>query len=284
MTRTRTLTSSPGLVGSYLRAGLGALPRPGSRPRTLGDRELRLPGVAVDRDHLAEYARVCGFRLTDGLPGSYPHVLGFPLQVQLMSAADFPLPLLGLVHVANRIRRHRPVGAEETLDLTVRAADLRPHGRGQQVDLVTEVEVAGKRVWESRSTYLHRRDAAGPKGPRGEPEVPSGGAVWRLDAGLGRRYAAVSGDRNPIHLYPWTARAFGFPRTIAHGMWTAARCLADLEGRLPAGYVQEVSFRTPVLLPGSVAFTASETAGGWTLDLRDARRGTPHLSGTVTPG
>ena len=281
---TRTLTSSPGLAGAYLRAGLGALPRPGARPRTLGDRELRLPGVAVDRNHLAEYARVCGFGLTDALPGPYPHVLGFPLQMQLMSAADFPLPLLGLVHVANRIRRHRPVGAEETLDLTVRAADLRPHGRGQQVDLVTEVEVAGERVWESTSTYLHRDGAAGPKGPRSETEVPTGGAVWRLDAGLGRRYAAVSGDCNPIHLYPWAARAFGFRRTIAHGMWTAARCLADLEGRLPASYVQEVTFRAPVLLPGSVAFTASESAGVWTLDLRDARRATPHLSGTVTPG
>ena len=280
----RTLTSSPGLAGPYLRAALGALPLPGSRPRTLADRELRLPGVTVDRHHLATYAQVCGFGLTDALPGTYPHVLGFPLQMQLMSAGDFPFPLLGLVHVANRIQVHRPVGAEETLDLTVRAADLRPHERGQQVDLVTEVDVAGERVWESTSTYLHRGGGSAPGRPRPVRDPATGGAIWRLDGGLGRRYAAVSGDRNPIHLHPWTARAFGFPRAIAHGMWTAARCLAALEGRLPAAYMQDVAFRRPVLLPGTVAFTAQELDDRWTLDLRDVRRGTPHLSGTVTAG
>ncbi|UZJ26751.1 MaoC/PaaZ C-terminal domain-containing protein [Rhodococcus antarcticus] len=277
-----TLTSPPGLAASYLRAALGALPRPGHRPSTLTDRELRLEGVRVDRGHLAEYTRVCGFGLRDTLPGTYPHVLGFPLQMHLMSAGDFPFPLLGLVHVANRIHVHRPVRAEEALGVTVRAAELRPHERGRQVDLVTEVDVAGERVWESTSTYLHRSGPAG-GGSGGEPDAPTAGARWRLDGGLGRRYAAVSGDRNPIHLHPWTARALGFPRAIAHGMWTAARCLADLEGRLPAGYVQEVGFRRPVLLPGTVAFTASEVDGRWSLDLRDARTGTPHLTGTVTP-
>jgi hypothetical protein len=279
---TRTLTSSPGLAGPYLRAALGALPRPGSRPATLPDRELRREDARVDRDHLAAYARVCGFGLRDTLPGTYPHVLGFPLQMHLMSAGDFPLPLLGLVHVANRIHVHRPVRTEEVLAVTVRAAGLRPHERGRQVDLVTEVDVAGERVWASTSTYLHRSGPAG-GGSGGEPDAPTAGARWRLDGGLGRRYAAVSGDRNPIHLHPWTARALGFPRAIAHGMWTAARCLADLQGALPAGYVQEVGFRRPVLLPGTVAFTASEGDGRWSLDLRDARHGTPHLAGTVTP-
>jgi len=291
---TEHLSRIPGLALPYLRAGLGALPL-SRRPQTLPDRQLVLPGVIVDRGHLAEYSRVCSFGVTDALPGTYPHVLSFPLQLRLMSSRTFPFPLLGLVHVANRIEVTRDVRADEPLTVTVRAANLRPHERGHQVELVTEMDVAGERVWASTSTYLHRSGGSGTGGSgtggsstgnarsgtkRGTVEP---GALWHLDGGLGRRYAAVSGDRNPIHLHPLTARAFGFPRAIAHGMWTAARCLAALQGRLPAAYVQQVSFRRPVLLPATVAFTAEHVGGGWALELRDARRGTPHLSGNVSP-
>ena len=75
-------------------------------------------------------------------------------------------------------------------------------------------------------------------------------STWRLPGDLGRRYAAVSGDHNPIHLYALTAKAFGFPRQIAHGMWSKARCLAALDGRLPDAVTVEVAFKKPVLLPG----------------------------------
>jgi len=291
---TEHLSRIPGLARPYLRAGLGALPL-SRRPQTLPDRQLVLPGVMVDRGHLAEYSRVCGFGVTDALPGTYPHVLSFPLQLRLMSSRTFPFPLLGLVHVANRIEVTRDVRADETLTVTVRAANLQPHERGHQVELVTEMDVAGERVWASTSTYLHRSGGSSTGGSSaggaGTGNARSGtergtvepGALWHLDGGLGRRYAAVSGDRNPIHLHPLTARAFGFPRAIAHGMWTAARCLAALQGRLPAAYVQQVSFHRPVLLPATVAFTAEHVGGGWALELRDARRGTPHLSGNVSP-
>jgi acyl dehydratase len=252
---------------------------------TLPDVELERAGAGVDRAHLAVYNRVCGFRLSDVLPSTYPHVLAFPLAVALMTRADFPLPLVGLVHIANRIEQRRPLHAGVTLDLRVRPEHLRPHDKGQ-FDVVAEARVGAELVWLGRSTYLHRDQPA----QRSQPTVHSGQppvatAVWRVPARIGKDYARVSGDRNPIHTSRLGARIFGFPRPIAHGMWSKARSLAALEGRLPDAYTVEVAFKTPILLPATVAFSAARDGGGdggWRLALHDAKSGRPHLAGNVS--
>src|SRR3990170_1978335 len=96
----------------YGRIALGAaLAQLRRRPAELPERELRRDGVAVDRDRLPAHDRVCGVRLADALPATYPHVLAFPLAIELMAAGDFPLGVLGLVHVANAIEQRRPLDA-----------------------------------------------------------------------------------------------------------------------------------------------------------------------------
>jgi acyl dehydratase len=242
----------------------------------------------IDPAHLAAYQKVCGFRVTDVLPATYLHVLAFPLSVALMTERQFPFPLAGLVHVGNSITQTRPVGVDETVSFQLRVADLRPHAAGRQFDVLAEASVDGEVVWTGRSNYLRRgKPADGAKrksGDRTQPEPPNGAvAQVRVPGDIGRRYGAVSGDRNPIHLNGLAAKAFGFPSAIAHGMWLKARTLATLEGRLPDAYTVEVSFKLPVLLPATVAIAAAENADGWTLDVRDARSGKPHLAGTVTP-
>jgi MaoC like domain len=259
----------------YARIALSPLRR--RRPRELPDRELTRDAVVVDREHLAAYDRVCGFRLRDELPPTYPHVLAFPLAMDLMTASDFPFGVLGLVHVANRIEVLRPPGAEEPLDLRVRAADLAPHDRGTQFDVLAEASASGETVWRARSTYLHRERGGGEGRGRGDAPPRDPTATWTVPADVGRRYARVSGDRNPIHLHPLAARAFGQPGAIAHGMWTKARCLAALEGSLPAAYAVEVRFKRPLRLPGRVAFLARDGRFG----VYGARSGRPHLTGSV---
>ena len=244
----------PALRASMLRAVVTARGRGGDAlPREPG---VRL-GVQVDRAHLAAYDRLCGFAVRDELATTYLHVLSFPLQVALMAAPQFPLALPGLVHTTQRLELLRPVRADERLDLSARATTLRPHRRGRTVEIESIATIDDERVWRGVSTYL-ARDAGSPAGPPSE-HTPSQqtaqgppAARLRLPADLGRRYAAVSGDLNPIHLHPWAARAFGFPRTIVHGMWTAARCLAWL-GDAPAGAeVRDVELRRPVLLPSTI--------------------------------
>lgn len=285
------LRGTPGMGGLYVRALAGALPLPGSGGDELPDRELRLNEVSVDHDNLAEYDRVCGFRLGDTLPPTYPHLFAFPLQMRIMTDRSFPFGVLGLVHVANRIEQRRPVRADEALSLRVRAEDLRDHPKGRQFDLVTEAEAGGEPVWRSTSTYLHRGggsdsgngDASGedPADEGAHAAAPS--AVWPVPGDIGRRYASVSGDVNPIHLHPLTARLFGFPKQIAHGMWSKARCLAAFEGRLPDRFEVDVRFKKPVLLPAKVAFRADRAGEGWSFDLRDPKKDAPHLTGTIRP-
>lgn len=294
----RELTRPPDtgrLLGrAALDAVLGVLPgQARQRGGELPELELVLPQAVADPARLADYSRVCGFDLRDELPMTYPQVMAFPLAMRLLTDSTFPFPVVGLVHVANTITQSRPLRLGEPVRLLVRAVRLRPHQRGVQFDVEHEASAAGELAWRGVSTYLRRGGAAREQGSGGgagsDSSAPAGtrlpaqpSAVWRLPADLGRRYAGVSGDRNPIHLSAVTARAFGFPRAIAHGMWSAARCLAALGAQLPAAGTVDVTFRRPVLLPATVALHTAGGDGGWSFELRDGR-GRPHLCGTVTP-
>jgi acyl dehydratase len=272
------LQSAPSLKVLYPKAVLtGFRRRGGELPATV----YTLSGVSADPEHLAAYNRVCGFRLTDELPATYAHVLTYPLQIKLMADGDFPFPLVGSVHVANRITQTRPLRLGERLDLRVHLENLRDHPRGRQFDVVGEALVDGEVVWTDVSTYLRRGGGTGRQERSERTAPPEPAAVWRVPGDLGRRYADVSGDHNPIHLYRMTAKLFGFPRAIAHGMWTKARCLAAFEGRLPAAFTADVAFKLPVLLPSKVGFAAAE-GDGLRFDLFGAGNGKPHLTGTIS--
>ena len=247
-------------MGVYLKAAVGALPGAGRLPFVAGgggrmpELELEQSGVAAEPDQVAGYARVCGFRIRDELPPTYPHILAFPLHMKLMTDGRFPVSPVGLVHVANRVEVWRPLRVGEELDLRVRPAE---HEAESAFTIVTEARAGGELAWREESTMLRR---GGGQAPRALDD--SEGAFvarWHLPDDLGRRYASVSGDRNPIHMHSLTAKAFGFPRAIAHGMWTKARSLAALETTLPAAYEVEVEFRKPILLPARVDF---ERSGG----------------------
>ncbi|CAO0836941.1 MaoC-like domain-containing protein OS=Streptomyces microflavus OX=1919 GN=G3I39_30530 PE=3 SV=1 [Streptomyces microflavus] len=274
---------------------------PGRPGATLPTDRLTLPATPAAPGPLAAYRRICGFPAPESGPGSgsasasgplpltYPHVLAFPLTMRLMTARRFPLPVVGLVHTWIEIVARRPVQSDESLELTVYAEKLTPHRRGTEVTMVTEARVAGALVWESRSGYLsrHATNAAGStREADGSPALPAV-AEWQLPGDLGRRYGAVSGDRNPIHLHPLTARLFGFPRAIAHGVWTVARCLAEADGQ--PGEIRSVraDFRAPVLLPATVTYAADPAGNAFALRSESSSgsgtgSGRVHLTGSVT--
>lgn len=279
----------------YLRAAASALP--GRRPRTLPEIGALRESIMIDRAHLVRYDQICGFARADLLPVTYPHVLAFPLGLALLCRRDFPLPALGLVHIGQTMRQHRPISADERLEFAVHAEHLRDHPRGRAVDLVATASADGEIVWAERSTYLRKEratdgrdvpdsaslpDSAPPPEPAPEPAPPPLTARWRVGTDVATRYAAISGDRNPIHTSALAARAFGFRRRIAHGMWSMARCLSAFAGRLPDAYSVEVAFQRPILLPATVAFGSAQTATGWRFALHDPRSGAPHLRGVVS--
>ncbi|HCS41234.1 MAG TPA: acyl dehydratase [Pseudomonas sp.] len=236
---------------------------------TLPDSGLRC-WIDVDPKRLADYRKVCGFADNGLLPPTYPHILAFALQMQLLTAKEFPFPLLGLIHLSNRIRVLRPMGGVNRARVSVQVQNLQPHAKGATFDLVTTLDDQLGVLWEAESQMLCRGVKLD-----GEPveEVLASTLQlaevtrWKAPADIGRQYAKVSGDYNPIHLSAVSARLFGFPTAIAHGLWNKARTLAALSEHLPTANVEiAVQFRKPVRLPSEVTLLTS--AAGASGDFR----------------
>jgi acyl dehydratase len=255
--------------------------------------EKTLPPVAVTlRNQRADLARLelfnqaCGFLTGRELPAVYPHILAFPLHMELLTSRGFPFPLLGLVHISNSFTRHRALTINETMDISCRFGELEPHDKGTAFTILTEVTVQGRKVWESSSTMLHRHPVAG-----GDKKAETAAAddmkdatreTWRIAGDMGRRYGKASGDNNPIHLWPLTARLFGFKRHIVHGMWTKSHALAQLAPKTGARpFTCAVAFKLPVFLPAQVSFLHRSDAAGIRFEVRDREAVKPHLKGYV---
>lgn len=252
------------------------------RPEEFSGVTVRTPAAPIDPAHVARYAEVCGFPRKDTVPVIYPHLLTFDAQMEVMASPDFPWPAMGSVHLENTITSHRPVAVGESLGVEVSVTTTRPHAKGTVVDFVSTVTSGSDVAWESVSSYLVRGRGSEDAPPSMSFKTPEGRIQWRLDEGAGRRYGAVSGDLNPIHLYPWTAKALGFKRQIAHGMWTLARCVAAIENRLPDAVTIEAAFKKPVFLPSTVAYGVSGSREDWRFALRNPRDGSPHVLGRAT--
>ncbi|WP_181698832.1 MaoC/PaaZ C-terminal domain-containing protein [Nocardia sp. GTS18] len=288
MTQTITLTEIPSNGALYAKAALGAVPLPAplsGRKPALPDRRVAIEGVRVDPDHLAAYCHATGLRFGDTLPLTYPFVLAFPLMMELLVARDFPFTAVGSVHFSNVIERTREISAAEPLDFTVHTENLREHPKGLLVDAVTEIRVGRELVWRQVATMLHQQRTSLSGGPKSAPppeEVPPPPLrVQRVDQKIINRYAAASGDRNPIHVSGIGAKAMGFPTTIAHGMWSAATILGTIEGRVPEKATYTVKFGKPILLPSSVNIYAEKADTGWDLSMLHPKKGFPHLTATV---
>lgn len=272
------LDTPPALPGLFLRAALR---------RTVSGRKLPELGlrcqVEIDPEHLARYRQVCGIQADAYLPPVYPHILAFALQMQLLTDQRFPFPLLGLVHLENRIRVLRSLGGLGPFRVSVQVADLQAHDKGATFSLITRLEDQLGLLWEGDSRILCRAlrlDGQAPLRAEQAPLELTPLADWAAPADTGRRYARVAGDYNPIHLSALSARLFGFPRAIAHGLWNKARSLAALQAHLPAaGYEVEVRFQKPVLLPTHVALQASEPGPSGQFRLL-GEHDTPHMAGS----
>lgn len=287
MATEKTIEGTPSALPTMLKAalpmipGVNMLPGIAKKGGALPDLVLHRKGVAIEADKVAAYAKVCGYDDTAKVPFLFPHMLAFPLHMAIMTDSSFPFPAVGSVHLYNGVTRHRPLSVGEKLDITVTATNLRKHPRGNIFDMVATASVGDELVWESTSTYLSFGKGDKEATPDWEAfeVVPGSGQVWKLPANLGRRYGAVSGDMNPIHLYPLTAKALGFPRQIAHGMWNMARCIATFESRLADHATVEVEFKKPVLLPGKEAFGSRVVEGGLDFAVTSPKNGAPHMLG-----
>ena len=288
--RTVVVEQLPAPAKLYARALSGVIKR--GRPAQLPALRLVRPAAPLEPAAIERYARVCGFIPEHGVPLTFPHLLAFPLHLLMLTDPAFPWPALGLVHLANHVRMRRPLAYNEVLRVEVEFGALLRHDKGQAFVLHTRLYRRGEAVWDGDSVYL-KRGAAPVGDPLAALEIERGAlqrvARWQLPAQLGRDYAHASGDYNPIHLTTLSAKAFGFPRAIAHGMWTLARAAAALQPPKPlAEAVISAEFKLPMLLPGDASLwtnipaTAAAAIAATTtreLEVRDAAGDKPHLRG-----
>ncbi|MBT2296503.1 MaoC family dehydratase [Pseudomonas fluorescens] len=275
------VNAAPGMTELYMKAAT----RRKVTGKTLPQDGLRQV-IQVDPQRLAAYRKVCGFAENGLLPPTYPHVLAFALQMQLLTARDFPFPLLGLIHLSNRIRVLRPMGGVSQVQARVNVQNLQAHPKGAVFDLVTRIDDQLGLLWEAESQMLCKGvqlDGALVEEPQQESQLLTEVAHWTAPADIGRQYAKVSGDYNPIHLSGLSARLFGFPTAIAHGLWNKARTLAALDEHLPDANIEiDVTFKKPVRLPSEVTLLAS--AAGSSGDLRLIGAGElEHMVGSWRP-
>ena len=248
----RDLSDVPSFPAVYA-AALDPRSRRGRGEAVLPSVAYRVRQVRIDAERARDFDHLMGGPATDLVHPGVLHVLAFPISLALMARRDFPFALLGLVHVRNQVLQHQPVRVGELVDVECRVRDLRPHRKGRTFEAVSTILGGdGEIIATDVSTYLVRGGGEPSSRARRDFAPPRPTGRWRLAADVGRRYAAVAGDVNPIHMSALSAKAFGFPRAIAHGMYTASRAFTESRVDLSRPLRWDVSFDAPVTLPGSV--------------------------------
>ena len=239
---------------------------------------------------LAAFRDVCGIAPSECLPLTWPYALVTPLHIQLVCSRAFPFSALGLVHIREVIRQTQRIPVDAELSFHCRIEGHRPHRRGIEFDLITEVSLGSGMpvVWRSTTTALIRtHDRASTSRERAstgtrETTAPPPGERWKIPENTGRRYARVSKNFDPIHLHTLTSRWFGFHRPIIHGMWTVARSVAALGPAASAPPIElDVRFRSPLFIPGEVVFSSHGEAESRSFAVHPRLGGRPHIEGQL---
>lgn len=245
------------------------------------------PRVVVSASLVERYQHVCGFSPAQGVPMTYPQLLTFPLVMAYLSSPECPWPAVGTVHLANAIEQREPLRVGDEVSVALKTGALRAHEKGQVFDLELSVLRDGEWIWRGTQSLLRRgvRHPVGPLYTSALIDDPSLQRCAEFDArsDVGRRYARVSGDFNPMHWSTIGARLLGFRRMIAHGLWTQARALACLLPPAPLQHATLVAeFKSPLLLPARAAVWQTRHDHQCRFDVRDAREDRWHVRALLT--
>jgi acyl dehydratase len=287
MAATHTFTERPSMLPFYGKALFQS--RPGLRAgQTLPALSAAWPDARIALDGVRGYRDATGTPDDGHLPLLYPHILASGLHLAMLTDKAFPLSLLGAVHLRNHVLQHAPIPQDAVLSLSTRIGGQRVVKAGLEFDMTTEVLRDGVRVWESISTNLVRGKKFGEPGePPAIAHLPELDGVnqessWRVPPYMGRRYAKITGDFNPIHIANVTAKLFGFPRAIIHGMWSAARALGQLPALPGDGPLRfDVAFKGPIFVGAQSTMKAHCDGSAQRFDCYCAGNDRPCISGLV---
>lgn len=242
-----------------------SLPEPGSVPAVEQT-------VVVREEQNRRFCEVLGQEPGRHAHGGYLHALSFPASTRMMSSQEFPLPLLGAVHLENTMVQHHPVPVGARLRIRSSVSGFGRHRRGVTATVVAQAwDQEGREVFTDTSLYLAKTSGGSGSssksggGQKTEREDPREGfrliGTWSLGKDAGRRYAAVSGDFNPIHLSGVSAKALGMRTSLIHGMYEASRALGEAADPTAAG-TWSIRFGAPAFLPARILIWRKSDAAG----------------------
>ena len=280
------------MIPAFVRVMLGKKPYIAPSDTVISPVEIEAATVRLSPAHLAGYRSACAVPAAMAtLPPAYLHVVAMPLHMRLFIAPEFPVKVLGLIHLRNTIRVLQRFDLNAPLRVVVHFDTMRVTAVGQEYDFTTRYETGGVVVWEEVSTMFARGKVApreGGKRPAIErsahPEQGVHVETLDIDKDTGWRYARVSGDYNPIHLTERTAGMFGFKQPVAHGMWSLGRCLASAAAQLPHERMQvDTQFKLPVYLPSQAIVRTWAADSGSHISMSTPRGDRLHLAMQVQP-
>jgi hypothetical protein len=236
--------------------------------------------------HIASYNKICYFKDLSYIPATYPYIYTFPLQMELMGMPNVPYPLPGMVHLANSIQLHKVLNIQKSYTVYCHFGDYIHHEKGQAFEIKTKLFEGNELVWECTSIYLYINGKEGKgnaiKWEESLPVTNNMKQSWHLDYTMGMRYAAVNKDVNPIHLFPLSAKLFGMPRHIMHGMWSVGRTLAFHSERENLEKLTiNVHFKTPIYLPADIIYRYNSVDNCICFDVVDIKEEKPHMRGSI---
>jgi hypothetical protein len=213
--------------------------------------------IQINATHYDRYNKIVNWEpgLVSVIHPNYLQVLTIPMQIEMMVNKPFPFKPVGLVHLANHIEVNWLPVKNAKLMLKTSFNGLIWHKKGWVFAVLSEGFVNGKLAVSGTSYYLSRRTHVqghdsqavdhdinpvelysmaqhAQKQPSVIPVVNAVASGFdntcelNFPVDVGRKYAGVSGDFNPIHLTRWTAKLMGFRKAIAHGMYSKALCLS----------------------------------------------------------
>ncbi len=275
------IKNKPFLLKQYAQA---AIPKKGGTPGELPEVKITWEGVKVSKFQVNRYKKICGFTGKGNVPITFPHLLAFPLHMELLLRPDFPYPLLGVVHISNTIKQYEALDYNSKYNVEVSFAGIEEHDKGKLITIATRIYKGIEIVWEGSTAMLKREktdsQSAGPKTIKQLEPLKGEKETWSLPSYLGAYYTTVAGDANPIHLMPLTAKAFGFKRHIIHRMWTLAKVASRLEQFGENSKELIVDFKLPVFLPNKIVFGYDKKGDNIDFEVRDKTEAKPHLVGS----
>lgn len=292
----REIRTLPGILWVFLKAFFIAPFRSNLRAQSKPVHPciIRLKNYRIDPNLVDDYRRVCEYNEyhENLIPTAFLQTLFIGILGKYITSSYFPFNPLGLIQIYQSFEQMEPVTTDDSLDLSCRLSTIRKTDKGIETDFELQVEIDNEIIWQGVSRYLSRtgKKAGTKKKPVDDIQMPKMATI-HIPAGTGRKYANVSRDYNPHHLYPVLAKLFGFKTAIAHGMYSLSRVLAHMGEHfdLSNGYRVETWFKLPVFMPAitrlcwEIPIDETDQAPVINFELRDDKKGLPHLKGSIFP-